>query len=112
MEAKQRVRRYFRNLIAAMFGNNPYQIELNRLSEEYEKAADNVKQLEEYYWLFKAQQAEVEQQVASYQTLVDNLRKRLEEKDEMMEQMKAEYNKSIASLCETIERLKKEMKDE
>lgn len=116
MKTKQRIRRYFKNLFTALVGNNPYQMEQDRLREEYEKTVDKVRQLDELYWVFKEKQAEADKQMASYQVLVENLRQRLAEKDELIDQIKKDYQQRIAdnqqritSYSETIARLQDEL---
>lgn len=108
---------YFKNLLIALFGNNPYQMELDRVREEYEKTAEKVTQLDDLYWAFKEQLATAEKQVASYQTLVENLRERLKEKDEQIahmnksrQQLVDENQKRIAAYSETIAKLQAELK--
>lgn len=106
------MKRYFKNLFIALFGNNPYQMELDRVREEYEKTTEKVAQLEDMYWKFKEQKAEIDKQVTGYQTLVENLRQRLKEKDEQLAQLKLsrqrlvnEHQKQVAAYSETIAKL-------
>lgn len=106
------MKRYFKNLFIALCGNNPYQMELDRVREEYEKTTEKVAQLEDMYWKFKEQKAEIDKQVTGYQTLVENLRQRLKEKDEQLAQLKMsrqrlvdEHQKQVAAYSETIAKL-------
>lgn len=106
------MKRYFKNLFIALCGNNPYQMELDRVREEYEKTTEKVAQLEDMYWKFKEQKAEIDKQVTGYQTLVENLRQRLKEKDEQLSQLKmsrqrlvGEHQKQVAAYSETIAKL-------
>lgn len=106
------MKRYFKNLFIALCGNNPYQMELDRVREEYEKTAEKVAQLEDLYWTFKELKVDVDKQMASYQTLVENLRQRLKEKDEQIAQLKLsrqrlvnEHQNPLAAYSETIAKL-------
>ena len=82
------MKQYLKNLLTALCGNNPFQMELIRVKEEYEKTAARVKQLEELH-------EKVSGQITSYQTLIDNLRQRLDEKNELLKRTKEEYQKRI-----------------
>lgn len=110
------MKRYFKNLFIALCGNNPYQMELDRVREEYEKTAEKVAQLEDLYWTFKELKVDVDKQMASYQTLVENLRQRLKEKDEQIAQLKLsrqrlvnEHQKQVAAYSETIAKLQEKL---
>ena len=92
------MKRYFKNLFIALCGNNPYQMELDRVREEYEKTTEKVYHLEEMYWKFQEQKAEIDKQVAGYQTLVENLRQRLKDKEKLV----ADYSGTIAKLNEEL----------
>lgn len=80
---------YIRNLMIALFGSNPYQMELEEVKTKYEKTAARVQQLEELRFAFEARMDSTEKMVATYQTLVENLRRRIAEKDELIHQMEA-----------------------
>ena len=108
--------KYIRNLITALAGSNPYQMELDRVREEYEKTAERVRELGDIYYKLREQLTETNKQVAGYQTLIENLRKRLSEKDTLMEQAREdsrkqaeEYRKRISDYSATIARLQKEL---
>ena len=98
------MKRYVRNLIQALLGNNPYRKEFNELSEKYEKAADNVRCLKDLYFASLEAKIEIESQIkviqeatdkqnVTYQTLTENLRKRVFEYQEAIEQERMENNR-------------------
>ena len=80
---------YIKNLMTALFGENPYQKELEEVRQHYEKTAARVEQLEELRFKFEERMDDTEKMVATYQTLVENLRRRLREKDDLIRQMEA-----------------------
>jgi chromosome segregation ATPase len=127
------MKQYLRNLCLALCGNNPYQVELADVRGKYEKAAERVTGLQELYFkgveLYDAVSrhvAELEKLVAdgkeqekSLQRLIENLRERMAEKDdvlaqqgkefrERMERMKADYQRRIDEYTAEIDRLKGE----
>lgn len=59
------MKQYFKNLLAALLGNNPYQAECDELRRQMEKA---------------------DKQVTSLQQLVENLRERIATKDKAIQQ--------------------------
>jgi len=95
------MKRYLKNLLTALFGNNPFQMELEKAKEDYEKTAARVKKLDELY-------TKVQGQMGSYQNLVEILRKRLTEKDELLKRTKEEYQKRIEQYNQKISELKTE----
>ena len=116
------MKRYFRNLFLAIFGNDPFQKELDDLSEKYEKAADHVKSLQDLYYKINEKMEEDAKMLISNQTLIENLRQRVTEKEEelehqgsdyreRMDRMKAEYQQRIKEYNITIDELKKELAD-
>ena len=127
------VKQYLRNLCLALFGNNPYQMELADVRGKYEKAAERVESLQEVYFkgveLYDAVSRHVagleklvadgKEQEKNLQRLVENLRGRVSEKDgvlaqqgrefrERMERMKADYQLRIDEYTAEIDRLKGE----
>ena len=73
------MKRYLKNLLAALLGNNPYQAEL-------EKADENVKQLRDMYFAACEKWEQNDKKVASLQQLVENLRERIKDKDAAINQ--------------------------
>ena len=100
------MKRYLKNLMAALCGRNPYNTELDELTDHYEKAAANVQELQEMYYNSLDMQARIKEQVDGYQTLTENLRERIGEKDELMERMKKEYQQRIEAYNKEIDRLR------
>ena len=89
------MRRYFANLMTALRGINPFQSELDRVKEEYNHVAEQVAQLEKVFNSVKKQTEKAISDVNSYQRLVENLRKRLSEKDALIDSMKEDYQQRI-----------------
>ena len=102
------MKRYFKNLLIAVCGKNPYQFEIDKVMEEMEKAGENVSILRESFYREQEKAAECEKllnqykklleksykQLASYQTLTENLRERIKEYQKRIE----EYNKELDRL--------------
>lgn len=82
------MKHYLKNLLTALCGNNPYQMELDKVREEYSKTAGRVKELDELY-------GKVSQQLEGCQRLIENLRGRIAEKDELLRRTKKEYQQRI-----------------
>lgn len=75
------MKRYLKNFLAALFGNNPYQAERDELAAKLEKAAENVGRLHDMYCAACEQWEQIDKQVDSLQQLVENLRERIKDKD-------------------------------
>lgn len=75
------MRRYFKNLLSALLGNNPYQAECDELRRQMEQAAENVHGMNELYYTVLEKWAANKRQLASLQQLVENLRERIADKD-------------------------------
>ena len=95
---------YLRNLLTAICGKNPYQQELDKLKEQMVKAGENVSMLSDAYYGVQEKRVEAERlladyakQMNSYQTLVDNLRKRVTEKDAMIDEIRKDYQRKVAN---------------
>lgn len=80
------MKRYLKNLLAALLGNNPYQTERDELAAKLEKADENVKQLRDMYFAACEKWEQNDKQVASLQQLVENLRERIKDKDAAINQ--------------------------
>lgn len=85
-------------MLIALLGRNPYRQELDELKEKYEKAGENVQSLRGMYCDAVERWTEADKQAKSLQTLVENLRERVREKDAGLEQTRREYDKRIATL--------------
>ena len=97
------MKRYLTNLALAIVGVNPYRKELDELSEHYEKMANEVGLMRDLYERGTSDLKKAEKNILSYQTLVENLRSRLDEKDVMLKSMKDEYELKLNKLKESKE---------
>ena len=96
------MKQYFKNVMLALCGNDPYRMELSRVSEEYEKTAERVRQLDAQYFgalekWGEAQKAleKDEKELRSCQKLVETLRGHIKEKDEQIAQIKEEFTARV-----------------
>ena len=117
------MKQYFKNLMMAITGSDPFRAELAKVRSDYEKTAKNFESLNELYLKglerldessekLKAAKAEVKSQ----QRLVDNLRTRISEKDALIAEMEKDYGrqadgykKRIADYGEQVARLQGEL---
>lgn len=86
------MKRYFKNLLSALLGNNPYQAERDELRRQMEQAAENVRGMNELYYTVLEKWAANKRQLASLQQLVENLRERIKDKDDAIAQYIVEVN--------------------
>ena len=107
------MKQYFRNLLIAFSGKNPLQTELTRIKEEYEKIAGDAKRLRDLYYECQERWGNTEKQLeecrrhlSDYQKLVENLRQRIVEKDDLMNRVKEDYQNRIREYNEEIEALR------
>lgn len=75
------MKRYLKNLLAALLGNNPYEAERDDLAEKLTHAIQDVKQLRNMYCAACEKWEQSDKQVTSLQQLVENLRDRIKDKD-------------------------------
>ena len=75
------MKRYLKHLLAALLGNNPYEAERDELAAKLEKAAENVRGLNELYYNMVERWEAERKQIVSLQQLVENLRERIKDKD-------------------------------
>ena len=94
-----RIRRYFTNLFRALFGRNPFRIELDESREQLKEATENMKSLQDQLnfalkkWNQEAKMLEQSlQQVKSLQVLTENLRERIVKKDRLIAELEKELN--------------------
>jgi len=73
------MKRYFKNLIIALLGRNPYQEELDELREKYEKAGENARSLRDMYYDAVERWEQARKEVKQLQVLTENLRERIRE---------------------------------
>ena len=109
---------YLRNLLIAIFGRNPYRMELDYVRNEYNQAAERIGQLEQKEEEYCAKLIADKKRIAGYQNLTENLRDRITEKDgELYVQRKSyhdELNKmrnDIRERDEKIAALKEDLDD-
>ena len=86
-----RVKRYVKNLLLALLGNNPYQMEMDEARNHLEKAAENLKATQDMCWQAMEMWSDSQKQLAQMQQLVETLRGHLREKEEQAEQLRREY---------------------
>lgn len=96
------MKRYIKNVLIALRGRNPYREELDELNRQVESVQENVQSWQAMYYkawdniaATEAKMKEKDKQIVSLQSLVENLRKRIMEKDEQME----EYQEYIQELA-------------
>lgn len=75
------MRRYLKNLLSALMGNNPYEAERDELCRQMKQTAENVERLRNMYCAACEKWEQSNKQVASLQQLVENLRERIQDKD-------------------------------
>ena len=85
------MKRYLKNLLAALLGNNPYEAERDELAAKLEQADENVRGLNELYYNMVERWEAEQKQVASLQQLVENLRERIKDKDAVIAQLQNEH---------------------
>lgn len=112
------MRRYFKNLLLAIAGYNPYRLELDEKSRQLDLAGENLGAMQEQYYTAKDKWMAAEKESARLQQLVENLRQSISDKDEamsvagrefheLMERMKAGYQKRIDGYTQKIDELQK-----
>lgn len=99
------MRQYFANLMTALRGINPFEEELDRVRQDYNRVAEQVTQLQSVYCAVKDKTAKTVKQNKSLQRLVENLRTRISEKDTLIERMKAEYQQRLKAYNVKIDEL-------
>ena len=95
------MKQYFKNLLSALLGNNPYQAERDDLAAKLEQAAENVERLRDMYCAACEKWEHGDKQVASLQQLVENLRERIKDKDAALDQLQKEYREYTKQAKET-----------
>lgn len=95
------MKRYFKNLLSALLGNNPYQSERDELAAKLEQASENVERLRDMYCAACEKWEQGDKQVASLQQLVENLRERIADKDTVIDQLQKEYREYMKQAKET-----------
>lgn len=86
------MKRYLKNLLSALLGRNPYEVERDEMAAELEQASDNYRGLNELYYNMVERWEAERKQMASLQQLVENLRERIRDKDAAIAQYIIEVN--------------------
>lgn len=95
------IKRYVKNLLLALLGDNPYQMEMDEARDCLEKAAENLKATQDMCYSTMEKWSESQKQLNQLQQLVETLRGHLHEKDEQVDQLRREY-------CNHIEQMKRD----
>lgn len=108
---------YFKTLLSALLGHNPYRLELEQVKAELEKVSEQVGILRSLYDQCKENEEKFGKEKSSYQKLVEQLRERCNEKEEQIEQMAADYRrrtdgyeKRVRDYSQTIAELQERIK--
>ncbi len=80
------MKRYLKNLLSALLGNNPYRAERDELAAKLEQAGDNFRGLQGLYYNMVERWEAERKQTASLQQLVENLRDRIKDKEAAVHQ--------------------------
>lgn len=83
------MKRYFKNLWLALIGRNPYQLELERIREDFSQTKAKVRDLNELYYELRSKMLTSENQINDYQVLIENLRRRLVDKDDVIKALQS-----------------------
>lgn len=98
------LRRYFVNLLTAISGKNPYRMELDCLRQINDKNTEDVCELKKMYCICVEKLDESVKQIKGLQTLVENLRVRIAEKENLVELVNYDYQKRIREMKENYQR--------
>ena len=90
--------RYFKNLLIALLGRNPYQLELERKTNEYELTAEEVERQRDQIYLLEARLATLQRDVQGFQNLTENLRKRVTDKDIALDGLRRDKAECVQKL--------------
>lgn len=86
---------YIKNLLAALRGSDPFRAELDRVRAEHEQCREQVQQLQGLCLEAEKKMKRQRKMVHGYQRLVENLRKRLQEKERQVELMEEDFEKKL-----------------
>lgn len=101
------MKQYFKNLLKALLGQNPYQMELDELRQNYHKTADRVDELNSFYFESVAKFDQTRKQMIGSQKLIENLRTRVSEYKEELEGSRKD-NSRLRRLLQEAENMKGE----
>lgn len=102
------VKRYAQNLLQALLGKNPYQVEMGKARDALEKAAENLNAMQDMYSATLEKWSESQKQLTQMQQLVETLRDHLREKDEQMGQLRRQYDNFVEQMKRDHEMHKKQ----
>lgn len=101
---------YFRNLWRTASGRNPFKEDLDKLQRQCNSTEEDMLSLKKLYCAsIDNLDKEIELR-RSLQTLVENLRQRLAEKDTILKQTKKSYQDRILAYNEEIDKLRSNQK--
>ena len=95
----------------ALRGKNPLRAELEDAKRQYEATDKQEENLEETYKQMVAAKGDCDKKITDYQVLVENLRQRIEEKDQILAQTKKGYQARIKDYNIAIDELKERLKE-
>ena len=104
--------RYIKNVITALLGRNPFQQELEDLKKKCEDLDDQVKSLDNLYHSVVKKLNKADDQINSYQVLVENQRERLACKDKDIAELDLQHKKYVEKCREYIAMFQKKVRDQ
>lgn len=104
------MKRYLINLMTAILARNPFSVELKRVKEEYRKTAEVAERLKELHNTAQDNYAMLERKLGDYQNLVENLRKRIIDKENLIALQHDTYEKKLSECHATIANLQQQLK--
>lgn len=112
-------KRYLKNLLRALVGHNPFRQELEEQHRLHREAEAKVQAQDIVLREMKRCVKKAERQVLDYQSLTENLRQRITDKDMTLDQQKRDYNQAIGTMreqhrlqCEELEQKNQELRDD
>lgn len=107
-------KRYLKNLLRALLGHNPFRQELEEQHRLRREAEAKVQAQDIVLREIKRCVKKAERQVLDYQSLTENLRQRITDKDMTLDQQKRDYNQAIGTMREQhrLQREKLEQKNQ
>lgn len=91
-------KKYFRHLFIALLGRNPFRVELEQVTHEYEQTAAKVRHLDELRYTLEQKVAEETAKVHQFENLTENQRQRLTDKDITIDAMTKEHRERMAQV--------------
>lgn len=103
------VKHYLRNLWIAIKGAKPYRMELERAEKKSDETAEKVNELQASISGFEKMMDDLEKKEKSYQSLTENLREHLADKDKRIAELRMDMEKTLGRLQESNHALAKQM---